>query len=140
MRWGVRRSKGGVEKGKSGSKGDSDKPKVVVGKTKTEGKSAATMSDVQLRKVNNRLQMEKQYKDLTRVPPGKLAKAESFVLGIAANVARQQITNLANEAASKQIAGLMGKGGIPKPPILDSKRLKGPPARLLIPPVTPRLG
>jgi hypothetical protein len=76
--------------------------------------------------------MEKQYKDLTRVPPGKLAKAESFVAGIAVNVARQQITNLANEAASKQIAGMMGgKSKIPKPPLLN---------KLKIPPTTPRLG
>jgi len=116
MRWGVRRSKGGVDTGKkeSGKKGD-DGPKKVVGKTKTEGKSAATMSDAQLKRVNSRLQMEKQYKDLTRVPPGKLAAAKSFAAGIAVNVARQQITNLANEAATKQVATFMNRN-VPKLP------------------------
>lgn len=133
MRWGVRRSSGGVSKGKAASgKKEEDGPKKVVGKTKTEGKTASGMSDVQLRKVNNRLQMEKQYKDLTKTPPGKMEAAKSFVAGIALNVARTQITNLANEAASKEIASLMGgKSKIPKPPLLN---------KLTLPPTTPRLG
>lgn len=124
MRWGVRRSSGGVSKGKQASgKKDDDGPKKVVGKTKTEGKTASTMSDKQLRQVNNRLQMEKQYKDLTRVPPGKMEAAKSFVTGIALNVARTQITNLANEAATKQVATFMNRN-VPK---LPTKPLTGLP-------------
>lgn len=121
----MRRSRGGTDTGKkeSSKKGNSDGPKKVVGKTKTEGKSASTMSDKQLRQVNNRLQMEKQYKDLTRLPPGKLTKAKSFVAGIAVGVAKQQITNLANEQASKSIATMMNRN-IPK---LPTKPLTGLP-------------
>lgn len=119
----MRRSRGGVEKGKQASGKKGEEPKKVVGKTKTEGKSASTMSDVQLRKVNNRLQMERQYKDLTRVPPGKMEKAKGFVASIAVNVAKTQLTNLANEQASKQIAGMMNK----KIPKLPTKPLAGLP-------------
>lgn len=109
MRWGVRRSRGGVEKGKSesGKKGDSDGPKKVVGKTKTEGKTASGMSDAQLKKVNARLQMEKQYKDLTRQPPSKKAAATKFFADIALNVARTQITAVANDMASQQVGKLL---------------------------------
>jgi len=126
MRWGVRRSSGGVEKGKkeSSKKGDGDKPKVVVGKTKTAGKTAGGMSDAQLKKVNNRLQMEKQYKDLTRQPPSKGAAVTKFFADIAINVARTQITAVANDMASQQVGKLLadknlGKNAIKLPGVKD---------------------
>lgn len=126
MRWGVRRSSGGVEKGKkeSSKKGDGDKPKVVVGKTKTAGKTAGGMSDAQLKKVNNRLQMEKQYKDLTRQPPSKKAAVTKFFADIAVNVARTQITAVANDMASQQVGKLLadknlGKNAIKLPGVKD---------------------
>ena len=122
MRWGVRRSRGGVEKGKkeSGKKDDSDGPKKVVGKTKTEGKSAATMSDAQLKKVNARLQMEKQYKDLTKLPPSKGAAVTKFFADVAVNVARTQITSVANDLASQKIGAALASKG------LGSKAIKLP--------------
>jgi len=125
MRWGVRRSSGGVDTGKKakGSK-ESDGPKKVVGKTKTEGKTAGGMSDAQLKKVNNRLQMEKQYKDLTRLPPSKGAAVTKFFADIAINVARTQITAVANDMASQQVGKLLadknlGKNAIKLPGVKD---------------------
>ena len=132
MRWGVRRSRGerAAASGKSSKKSKGgEKLKTVVGKTKTEGKRVDELSDVQLRRINNRLQMEQQYAALTRQPPGLLQKGAKFAGGIAANVARTQITNLANEQASKQIKGLLAKQalkGIPPPPV----RLLPPPSAL----------
>ena len=106
MRWGVRRSKSerAAASGKDkDNKGESPKPKKVVGKTKTEGKVSAEMSDVQLRKVINRMQMEQQYAALSRKPPGLAQKGAKFAASIAVNVARTQLTNLANDQASKQV-------------------------------------
>lgn len=123
MRWGVRRSRSerAAASGKPASKkSKGEKPKVVVGKTKTEGKRVEELSDVQLRRINNRLQMEQQYANLTRQPPGLLQKGAKFASDIAVNVAKTQITNLANDQASKQIKGLLAKKamrGIPPPPV-----------------------
>lgn len=136
MRWGVRRSRSErAAGGKQEKSGKSDAPKKVVGKTKTEGKSAATMSDANMRKVINRLQMEQQYAKLTALPPSKKQKAAKFVSDIALNVAKQQLTNVANDALTKKVGVAMKKQklkklGIPAPP---NRFPSGPP-------LTPRLG
>ena len=98
---------------KSGSKGGEEKK--VVGKTKTEGKQASQLSDPQLRKVINRLNMEQQYANLTKQPPSLAKKTTKFMSEIAMNVAKQQITNLANEATTKKVASLMNRN-VPKLP------------------------
>ena len=61
MKWGVRKdkTKGSLRKRKSTPVHD-DYRKAH------SGKSVKSMSDSELRSVNNRLQMEKQYRDLTR--------------------------------------------------------------------------
>lgn len=66
MRWGVRRTKaqlggGRLRKKSSASEGIHDDYKRAH-----SGKKVKSMSDSELRSVNNRLQMERQYKDLTR--------------------------------------------------------------------------
>lgn len=67
MRWGVRRTKtqlGGSrlhKKQRAASEGAHDDYKRAH-----SGKKVKSMSDSELRSVNNRLQMERQYKDLTR--------------------------------------------------------------------------
>jgi hypothetical protein len=115
MRWGVRRS--AAERAKGSGKDSDSKPKTVVGKTKTEGRDASQLSDARLRKVNDRLNMEQQYARLTAKPPGFMGAAKKFASDIALNVAKTQITKLANDAASKQIASMMGgKSNIPKLP------------------------
>lgn len=137
MRWGVRRSPaqlGNKAKSEDSDKKSSDKHGVTTD-TKHRGGSDS-MSDAQLKKFNERMNMEQQYSRLTAKPPGFMGAAKKFVGDIALNVAKQQITNLANEQASKQVKGLMGarKGKIPKLP----DHLKPP--KLSVPPLTPRLG
>lgn len=112
MRWGVRRSP--AQLGKRGGKKEDDGEKKVVGKTKTDGPDASRLSDARLKKVNERLNMEQQYARLTAKPPGFMDSAKKFVGDIAVNVAKTQITRLANDAVSKQVAGMMGS----KAPVL----------------------
>ncbi len=126
MRWGVRRSP--AQLGKGSKKGDEHevsappkKPGEVTTKITRYDKKGnahpsklANLSDTQLKKLNERMNMEQQYARLTAQPPGFMAGAKKFATDIALNVAKQQITNLANEQASKQIKGLLG----PKVPVL----------------------
>ena len=121
MRWGVRKQRTDYGHGKSkgekdgkGKKGSSDeKPKRVVGKTKVDGKPVSQISDAQLKRINNRLQMEQQYAKLTDPGPTMtrrvLNSTGKFVTQAARNVAMTQVTNAANAEASKQIASLLAK-------------------------------
>ena len=61
MKWGVRK-----DKTKGGSRKRKSTPVHDDYKKAHSGKSVKSMSDSELRSVNNRLQMEKQYHDLTR--------------------------------------------------------------------------
>jgi hypothetical protein len=125
MRWGVRKQrtdyghgKGKKDekdgKGKKDEKASSDsKPKTVVGKTKVDGKPVSQISDAQLKRINNRLQMEQQYAKLTDPGPSVtrrvLGSTGKFVTQAARNVAMTQVTTAANAEASKQIASLLAK-------------------------------
>ena len=75
MKWGVRKdkTKGGLRKRKSTPVHDDYKKA-------HSGKSVESMSDSELRSVNNRLQMEKQYKELSSASVNKGKKFASRVL------------------------------------------------------------
>lgn len=110
MRWGVRRSDKQLKKAaKEGDSGGASKPKTVVGKTKTSGKTASELSDKNLQKVINRMNMEQQHAKLTAPPPSVARKVTKFVSEVGVNVARTQLTNLANDQASKKIAAVLAK-------------------------------
>jgi len=121
MRWGVRKERTDYGHGKSkgekdgkSKKGSSDeKPKKVVGKTTTQGKDVSKLSDAQLKRINNRLQMEQQYAKMTDPGPSVtrriLSSTGKFATQAARNVAMTQVTALGNQAASKQIASLLAK-------------------------------
>ena len=122
MHWGVRRSK--EERARDSGKAET-KPKTVVGKTKTSGKTAQTMSDADLKRVLNRLNMEQQYNRLTDPGPSRKRRAAQsitkFVLQAARNVAMTQITAQANTAVNDKVGALIKAkklSGIPKPPNL----------------------
>lgn len=111
MRWGVRRTR---KERESGKKEDSDsKPKTVVGKTKVGGKAPTEMSDAQLKRVINRLNMEQQYAKMTDPGPSRTSKVMNstgkFVTQAARNVAMTQVTNAANAEVSKRVATIMAK-------------------------------
>lgn len=124
MKWGVRRTDAQLSRGKGKDKEDGGgaKPKKVVGKTKTTGKSASEMSDAQLKKVVERINTEQRYAQLTAPKPGVASAVGKFAAEIAVNVARTQITAVANKQAAGIIGELMAKKSkpvalrIPPPP------------------------
>lgn len=107
MRWGVRRTDAELARSKGGSSDSGEKKKAVVGKTKTSGKSASDLSDAHLKKVINRINMEQQYAKLTAPPPSTAKKVSKFFGDLAVNVARTQLTQVANQQASKNVATLL---------------------------------
>ena len=112
MRWGVRRKrgKGGRVEGGSSSKSESSKPK----------------SDAELREAVNRMQLQKQYKDLNAaLNPKKESKAVKMATQIMTNVATQQGTRILNNQVGNLLdAAFAGKKKEPPASKLDAKELK----------------
>jgi hypothetical protein len=99
MHWGVHRSsKGNASSGSKKTKEDSYsedyKKKVSLKK-----KKPSQMTNAELKTLNERLQLEKQYKDLTR---SETTAGKKFVADILSNAAKQ--------TASTYVAKYMGKG------------------------------
>jgi hypothetical protein len=62
-----------------------------------------------LREAVNRLQMEKQYRDLTAMPPGKMQAAKKFAGEAIRQVAMQQAVRVGSSHAARLTGGLMAK-------------------------------
>lgn len=88
MKWGVRRF---------GSKSTSTKKR----------KSAKEMSDEELRKVINRMNMEKQYKQLTEK---ELSPGRKFVQDVIANSAKETAKKYVSKGMDKAIEELLKTG------------------------------
>ena len=114
MRWGVRRTDaqlGHIPKKSSGkSKNVSSNPKKVIAKSKKisskqqRKNEMKNMSDAELRSRINRIQMEKQYMQLTepQLSPGK-----KFVKDVLTNAAKQTVTNYTAKYMTKGMEALM---------------------------------
>ena len=112
MKWGVRRSReeraagGGSEK-----KGASiSAPKKVVGKTNT-AKPASQLSDAQLKKAIERINMEQNFARLTAPPPTKtqkiLTNVGRFAADVGKQVAAQEIKSVINNPQNSKIGKLL---------------------------------
>jgi hypothetical protein len=89
MKWGVRRSKGS----KASKKGPSKK--------RVQPKSAKELSDDDLRKAINRMNMEKQYTDLVKSRNKSPNRAVSnFILGVGSTAVKGAVTGLATQQVS----------------------------------------
>lgn len=77
MKWGVRRTDAQLARAR-GSKTTSDPPHEDYNKAHGK-KSVQSMSDAELRSRLNRLQMEKQYKDLS---PSTVSKGQKFAKNV----------------------------------------------------------
>lgn len=80
----------------SSSSSDSTKPK----------KTGSSMSTKELQEAVNRLNLEKQYKQLTALPPAKKSIGRRYVEGlpdVALNVATKQTTRVANKVVGKAL-------------------------------------
>lgn len=107
MRWGVRRTDvqlGHIPKKSSGkSKNVIAKSKKISSKQQRKNEMK-NMSDAELRSRINRIQMEKQYMQLTepQLSPGK-----KFVKDVLTNAAKQTVTNYTAKYMTKGMEALM---------------------------------
>lgn len=103
MKWGVRRSPAQlghiIRKTRRGSSQSSSENHHEDYKKAHSTKSVKTMSDKELRERLNRLQMEKQYSQLTQ---REKSVGEKFV--------KNMLTNAAQQTASKYVSKYMSKG------------------------------
>lgn len=99
MKWGVRRSK--AQLARSRKKSDLDDAHEDY-KRAHSGKKMSSMSDQELRTVNNRLNMEKQYKDLTK-KTSKGKKAVNAFIASGATVAGIMTAVAAYQKLGKKI-------------------------------------
>lgn len=98
MKWGIRKSRSSGSSG-SGSGPSKSKPKAETTKPKNTFRSKPEnrrMTDTELRNRLNRLQMERQYKDLTAPTP----KANSFVKKLMVESGQSAARQVANRAVS----------------------------------------
>lgn len=93
MKWGVRRYQ------------NKDGSLTPAGK-KRYSKPVSEMSDQELRAAINRLQMEKQYNQLTQ---SQVNKGRKFVSEIIKNAAKQTATNYVSKFLTKEIDDLLKK-------------------------------
>ena len=107
MRWGVRRTD--VQLGHIPKKSSGKSKNVIVKSKKISSKQQRknemkNMSDAELRSRINRIQMEKQYMQLTepQLSPGK-----KFVKDVLTNAAKQTVTNYTAKYMTKGMEALM---------------------------------
>lgn len=102
MKWGVRKdkAKGGLKKRKSAPVHD-DYRKAH------SGKSVKSMSDSELRSVNNRLQMERQYSELTR-KTSKGKKVVNALIKTAGTIAAAETAYKTYNRIGKQAVDAIG--------------------------------
>lgn len=101
---GARKKDGRIAKGKG--------PKLSTEKTKPH------VSDEELRKAINRIDMERKFAQLTAPPASKTSKAMKFAGEILADVGKQQTKALLNGIATKQLV----KAGLAPPPKKDKPK------------------
>lgn len=115
MRWGVRRTKEQLRRGKGSKKQDSEKPSTEANKLEPKRyNSIKEVPDAELRAAISRLQMEKQYRDLIReLTPKEKKKASDTVKSILAEsgkkVAGEATTYLMRQAVNKALGANLGK-------------------------------
>ena len=102
MKWGVRKNKtkGGLRKRKSTPVHDDYKKA-------HSGKSVKSMSDSELRSVNNRLQMERQYSELTR-KTSKGKKVVNTLIKTAGTIAAAEAAYKTYNRIGKQAVDAIG--------------------------------
>lgn len=112
MKWGIRRTEAQLARARGKTKtDDADDNEKKTSSTSSKKKSVSEMSDDELRKAVNRLQLEKQYRDLS---PKNVSAGKKFVNNVMKNVVvpaateaskqiiRDTITNAAKKKKKKQ--------------------------------------
>lgn len=110
MHWGVRRSEAQLAKSsKSTDSEDATTAKAAASKAKSHGTDS--LSNKELQSLVNRMNLEQQYSKLNSKSSDHSSSLKSqgskFAKDLLVNVAKQQVTKIANDYAYKQFAELM---------------------------------
>ena len=142
MRWGVRRTRRQLAKA-SKLREKADKAEAKAGGKSAESMPSAKakkktkvsdLSDQELRQRLNRMNMEKQYAELTSPKGSPLKKAgKKVAANVVRGVAETTMKNIGQSYATKYTADFMAnnRSAVPKPPMLN---------RITAAPRTPKLG
>ena len=122
MKWGVRKSRTTTDvtvtpkKTRLVTKGGTHQPphedavKAAALRQKAKKSGSHSLSNQELKHLNERLNMEARYAQLTgNNGKTKTAKGAKFAGEIVSGVAKQQLTKVANDYAAQQIATMMAK-------------------------------
>lgn len=108
MKWGVRRSRAQIDADSE----DAAAAKVVKQKIARNRGSTGPLSNEELRKFNERVQLEQNYKNLmakeSQSRNSKLQNGAAWTSKFVSEVATQQAKNVANQYAKKQIEDNFG--------------------------------
>lgn len=118
MRWGVRRNRKQLAKAseeRAGGEAGSNSRRASNAKSKKKSKTnLSELSDADLRQKLNRMQMEKQYKELTAPKGNPLTSAGKKVASnVVKGVAEQTLKNVGQSYATKYTAGYMATAAKP---------------------------
>lgn len=89
--------------GKKGMKWGVRKDRPSSKKSKSAKQTAKTLTDTELAKRINRLNMEKQYVDLVKGSPSSVTKGRQVVTGMLASAGKKKAQALADEYVAKGI-------------------------------------
>lgn len=123
MRWGIRRTEAQLARARGKKKDDSSSESTQKNKssstksTTSKKKTVSEMTEDELRKEINRLELEQRYRNLMRsVNPPKSRRGRDLVLRIlersAENVGTQVVTSLMGKAANKTIGKMFKDANI----------------------------
>lgn len=118
MKWGVRRSEAELARARGETPKTTSKTKKVggifqkkaksqkpVASAKPKAKNISEMSDEELRSMVNRLQLEKQYRDLS---PKQVSKGKAFYDKYVAPALADTVRNVAKDYLNKQLRDVLG--------------------------------
>lgn len=111
MKWGVRRSPSELRRAafkRSTPEPSEDKQAANSFKAKVQKGNTDALSNDELRKLNERMQLEQSYSSLTAKTKQQNA-GKKFVVDTATNIMKQQVQRAANDYVSKQVAEVLKK-------------------------------
>ena len=124
MKWGVRRKNIGspsevvvkstpgrkaTAKGGSGHPASEDAKRAVSLHQRAKKSSVHSLDNKELQDLVTRLNLERQFSTLTSSQGSTIAAGKKIAAGILGNVAKQQVTRLANDAATKRVNSALKK-------------------------------
>ena len=114
MRWGIRRTKAQLEADGPGENSAApSKALVKATKASTSTKSIKDLDNKELQELVNRLNLEKQYRQLTEKPKPKTLKrkAGEFIADLLLDIGKTEVKRVAGAGARLQIEKQLGKKG-----------------------------